>query len=204
MTFELYAGFIAASVLLILMPGPNVALIVANSLAHGTRYGLVTVAGTSCAMVLQLAVAVLGLGGLLALAAGWLEWVRWLGVAYLIYLGVSAWSAPATDLPGVRAQGRSMRTMFMRGFLVSLTNPKTLLFYSAFLPQFVSPGADQASQLAVLAVTFLAIAAVLDSGWAQLAARSRGLLSLSGRMLNRTTGGVFITGAVGLALARRP
>lgn len=204
MSIELYAAFVVATAILILIPGPNVALIVANSMAHGARYGLMTVAGTSCAMVLQLAVTVLGLGGLLVLVAGWFDWVRWLGVAYLVYLGIAAWCAPAVDLSATRAQAGSMRSMFARGFLVSLTNPKTLLFYSALLPQFVGPGAGQTAQLMLLAVTFLAIAAVLDSGWALLAARVRGMLGVSGRLLNRITGGVFLSGAIGLALARKP
>jgi threonine/homoserine/homoserine lactone efflux protein len=204
MSFELYAAFVFATVVLILIPGPNVALIVANSMTHGARYGLMTVAGTSCAMVLQLAATVLGLGGLLALLAGWFEWVRWLGVAYLVYLGIAAWRGPAADLAATRAQAGSMRAMFMRGFVVSLTNPKTLLFYSAFLPQFVSPGADKTFQLMLLAASFLLIATMLDSGWALLADKSRGVLGVSGRLLNRITGGMFLSGAVGLALARKP
>jgi len=204
MPLELYAAFILATVILIAIPGPNVALIVANSMAHGPRYGLMTVAGTSAAMVLQLGATVLGLGGFLALLADWFEWVRWLGVAYLVYLGICAWRAPAAKLGATRAQARSLSGMFVRGFAVSLTNPKTLLFYSAFLPQFVSTGADRTAQLAVLAVTFLVIAAALDSVWALLASRARALLGIGGRLLSRITGGVLLTGAVGLALARRP
>lgn len=204
MALELYAAFVGATVVLILIPGPNVALIVANSMTHGTRYGLVTVAGTSTAMVLQLSATVLGLGGLLALLAGWFEWMRWLGVAYLVYLGVQAWRAPAADLGAARAQSGSLREMFLRGFVVSLTNPKTLLFYSAFLPQFVVPAVDPTAQLTLLAVTFLAIAAVLDSVWALAASRARVVLGVSGRLLNRVTGGILLTGAVGLALARKP
>lgn len=204
MALELYAAFVGATVVLILIPGPNVALIVANSMTHGIRYGLVTVAGTSTAMVLQLSATVLGLGGLLALLAGWFEWVRWLGVAYLVYLGIQAWRAPAADLGATTALSGSLREMFLRGFVVSLTNPKTLLFYSAFLPQFVVPAADPTAQLTLLAITFLAIAAGLDSVWALAASRARMVLSVSGRLLNRVTGGIFLTGAVGLALARKP
>jgi threonine/homoserine/homoserine lactone efflux protein len=204
MALELYAAFVGTTVILILIPGPNVALIVANSMGHGPRHGLMTVAGTSTAMVLQLAATVAGLGGLLAVLSGWFEWVRWLGVGYLVYLGVQAWRAPVADLAATRAQPGSLRAMFARGFLVSLTNPKTLLFYSAFLPQFVSPGADPTGQLAVLAVTFVGVAATLDSGWALLASRVRAVLGGGGRLLNRFTGGLFLTGALGLALARKP
>lgn len=90
----LYLAFIAAVAILMALPGPNVALIVANSLAHGPKYGLVTVAGTSSAMVVQLAVTVVGVAGLLSSIADWFEWLRWIGVAYLVYLGTRVWFAP--------------------------------------------------------------------------------------------------------------
>jgi threonine/homoserine/homoserine lactone efflux protein len=204
MSIELYLAFVAATVVLILIPGPNVALIVANSVAHGARHGLVTVAGTSAAMVIQLSLTILGLSGFLALMASWFEWLRWLGVAYLLYLGIAALTAPSTDLTTVKPTQSAPARMFLRGFLVSLTNPKTLLFYSAFLPQFVSPGADTTTQLMILAATFLAIAVVLDGAWALLASRARRFLSLNGRLRNRITGAFFLSAAAGLALARKP
>jgi len=204
MSFELYLTFVAATVVLILIPGPNVALIVANSVAHGARHGLVTVAGTSAAMVIQLSLTILGVSGFLALLAEWFEWLRWLGVAYLLYLGITAWMAPPTDLMHVKAAKTSAAQMFLRGFVVSLTNPKTLLFYSAFLPQFVSPAHAATAQLLMLAATFLMIAVVLDSGWALLASRARRFLALNGRLRNRITGAFFVSAAAGLALARKP
>lgn len=205
LAIELYAAFVLASVLLILIPGPNVALIVANSLTHGVRAGLLTVAGTSAAMVIQLSLTVAGLSGLLALLSHWFEWLRWLGVAYLLYLGVKAWTAETSDgRPSVQADGDAGRVMFWRGFFVSLTNPKTLFFYGAFLPQFVVPGEAATAQLGLLALTFLAIAVVLDSGWAIMAHRLRGVASAGGRMLNRLTGGILVGAAAGLALARKP
>jgi len=204
MSLELYLAFVAATIVLILIPGPNVALIVANSVAYGSRHGLVTVAGTSAAMVIQLALTVMGLSGLLALMAEWFEVLRWLGVAYLVYLGLMALLAAPTDLTKVRAAGISSARTFTRGFLVSLTNPKTLLFYSAFLPQFVSPGTDASAQLLLLAATFLVIAAVLDSGWALLASKVSRFLSVTGRLRNHITGTFYLSAAAGLALARKP
>src|SRR5215475_1896617 len=98
MSAELYLAFVAACVILIVIPGPNVALIVANSVAHGARYGLLTVAGTSSAVVVHLALTVLGASAVLAFLAASFDWLRWLGVAYLVWLGIATWRAPAVDL----------------------------------------------------------------------------------------------------------
>ncbi len=203
MSPQLYAAFVAATAVLILIPGPNVALIVANSLAHGSRYGVTTVAGTSSAMVVQLALTVLGMTTLLGALANGFEALRWIGVAYLIYLGIKAWRAPAVDLTKVRPEPRSLRAIFLRGFLVSLTNPKTLLFYGAFLPQFATPGASLTGQLALLSGTFLVVAIVLDGTWALLAARFGTALAVNGRLRNRLTGALLLGAGVGLALARK-
>ena len=203
MPIELYLAFIAATVVLMAIPGPNVALIVANSVAHGTRFGLLTVAATSSAVVLHLALTVAGATAILNFLAASFDWLRWAGVAYLVWLGVSAWRAPVADLAQTRAQARSGRVIFARGFVVGLTNPKTLLFYGAFFPQFVTPGPDAGRQLLLLAVTFLAVAVVCDSLWAILAGRLRALLVAHARLRNRLTGGLLVGAGVGLAMARR-
>ncbi|HTN10663.1 MAG TPA: LysE family translocator [Acetobacteraceae bacterium] len=200
----LYIAFLAATALLMAIPGPNVALIVAHSLRHGTRFGLLTVAGTSAAMVVQLGVVWLGMAQLLGALAGLFDWLRWLGVAYLLWLGLRHWRAPVVDLTLVPAQPRSAPAIFWRGALVSLTNPKTLVFYGAFFPQFVTPGVGAVgAQVLVLAVSFLAVAVVLDSAWALLAGRARPLLAAHGRLRNRVSGGLLVGAGVGLALARR-
>jgi len=203
MHLHLYLGFVLATTILILIPGPNVSLIMANSIAHGTRYGLLTVIGTSSAIIVQLALTVLGLSAVLGILATWFEWVRWIGVAYLLYLGIRQWHAPPVDLTQTRPQPRSVRVIVLRGFLISLTNPKTLLFYGAFFPQFLSPDAPFAPQVALLSITFFAIAAGLDSGWALLAGRLRGLLAIRGTLRNRLSGGFLIGAGIGLALAHR-
>ena len=201
MSPTLYAAFVGATVILMLIPGPNVALIVANSLAHGARGGLMTVAGTSAAMVVQLAVASFGLSALFGVLAQSFDALRWIGVAYLLGVAALAWAAPAIDLTAVRPA--SARTTTLRGFFVSLTNPKTLAFYAAFLPQFLDPERDMMRQMLILSGTFLALAVTLDSGWALLAARLSGLLTTSGRLRNRLTALALIGASLGLALARR-
>ena len=198
---HLYLAFIAATTILMLIPGPNVALIVANSVGHGTRYGLLTVAGTSSAVVVQLALTVIGLTALLGTLGVWFEWVRWIGVGYLLWLGVRQWRAPAIDLARTGAQPRSGRTIVLRGFLVSLTNPKTLLFYGAFFPQFMT-SERSGGELLLLGGTFLALAILLDSLWAILAGRARFLLARRGKLRNRLSGGLLIGAGLGLAAAR--
>jgi threonine/homoserine/homoserine lactone efflux protein len=203
MSLQLYLAFVAATAILILIPGPSVALIVANSVAHGPRYGLVTVAGTATAVVLQLILTVAGMTTFLTVLANWFEWLRWIGVAYLLYLGFRAWRAPAVDLTQAKPEARSARGIFLRGSLVALTNPKTLLFYGAFFPQFVSVEGDLMTQLSLLAATFLVIEVALDSCWALLAGRFRAVLAVNGKLRNRLTGGLLMGAGAGLALAHR-
>jgi threonine/homoserine/homoserine lactone efflux protein len=198
---SLYFAFIAAVTVLMLIPGPNVALIVANSVAHGARYGLLTVAGTSSAMVLQLALVALGMTPLLAALGSWFELLRWIGVAYLVFLGIKEWRAPEVDLTKTRPERKSPRSMFTRALLVSMTNPKTLLFYGAFFPQFVSAGHPLLPQVALLSVTFVVIAVLVDGSWALAAARARHLLATRGRLRNRIAGGMLIGAGAGAVLA---
>jgi homoserine/homoserine lactone efflux protein len=200
---ELYLTFVAATIVLILVPGPNVALIVANSLTHGTRYGLMTVAGTSATQAVQLVFVVLGFATIMTTMGAAFEWVRWIGVAYLVYLGVLTLRQPA-DLPEpLAAPDKSARRIFGEAVLVSATNPKVLLFYGAFFPQFVNEAQPVVAQLTLLAATFWLIAALLDSGWAVAAGRLRPLLARAGRWRHRVTGGVLLSAAVLLAAARR-
>lgn len=203
MQLELYLGFVIASTVLILIPGPNVSLIAANSIAYGMRYGLLTVAGTSSAIALQLALTALGLTATLGILAGWFEWIRWIGVGYLLYLGIRQWTTEPVDLTRTKPQPRSFKALASRGFAISLTNPRALLFYNAFFPQFLTPDAPIAPQVALLSLTFFLIAVGLDSCWAMLAGRVRGLLAMRCRLRNRLSGGFMIGAGIGLALARR-
>jgi len=200
---RLYLAFVLASTLLILIPGPNVALIVANSVARGTRVGLLTVAGTSSAILVQVTLTVLGLTAMLSELSVWFEWIRWIGVAYLLFLGIRQWRTPPVDLLRAAPQRRSAGAIALRGFVVSITNPKTLLFYGAFFPQFIDPHRPIGPQVVLLGVTSFVLGAVLDSGWALTAGRARRLLAARPRLRNRLSGGCLIGAGVGLALAHR-
>ncbi len=201
MSLSVYLTFVGASVGLILLPGPNVALILATSLNQGLRAGLATVFGAALAMVLQLTVVVLGAGILLEMSAAWFAVLRWIGVAYFVLLAVHAWNArPKSAAAPPAGRGRSVA----KGFLVSLTNPKTLLFFGSFLPQFVEPGPDAVGQLVLLAATFVALSVMLDSVWALAAGRLRSIAAMPERRRNRLGAGFFLGAGLGLALARHP
>jgi len=199
---HLLSAFVLAVAVLMLIPGPNVALIVANSLAYGARWGVLTVLATSTASMLQLGLVALGMASLIGELGAWFDWIRWAGVAYLVFLGIQQWRAPPADFGAVRPQPRSLARIFGRAIAVSLTNPKTLLFYAAFFPQFVSASAPAGPQLVVLAGIYLLVALALDSAWALMAARLRGLFRTRARLPNRASGAVLIGAGVGLALAR--
>jgi threonine/homoserine/homoserine lactone efflux protein len=154
-------------------------------------------------MVLQLAVTALGMTELLGTLGSWFEWVRWIGVAYLVYLGIAHWRAAPVDLTRTAPQPRSARAIFTRALLISLTNPKTLLFYGAFFPQFLSPTHELGGQVALLSAIFLGLAVLVDGSWALAAGRARRLLATRGRLRNRISGGLLIGAGIGLAFARR-
>jgi len=206
MDFDLYYIFIMTCVVLGLIPGPNIAYIVANSVAHGTRYGLVSVFGTSSAMVPQLAIMVFGATTLLTLVASAFEWLRWIGVFYLIYLGLKYWFLHTEDNLDLKADRKALvyKTVYWRGFLVSVTNPKTLLFFGAFLPQFVSPHGSVTIQMIVLSVTFVTVITFLDSCWAITAGKAYHFLPKLAKFRHRVSGLFYMIAGAGLALARRP
>ncbi len=194
-------ALIAATAVLVVFPGPNAALIVANSLRYGYRYGLVTVLGTTLGIGLQLAFVIGGFAVILDLTATALEWIKWLGVAYLVLLGIKTWREPASDLNTV-APGRGNLT-FLRGFGLAVVNPKTLLFNAAFLPQFVGQSMQVSTQLLVLSAIFLITVAIGDSLWVAFAGSARTSFSKVGKLRNRIAGGFLVAAGVGLALARK-
>jgi len=192
-------ALIAATAVLVMIPGPNAALIVANTLRYGLRMGCVTVFGTTLGVAIQLAAVVLGMAAIIELAAEALTWIRWAGVAYLVYLGIRTWNEPASDLKSVSAAP----AIFWRGCMIAAINPKTLLFNAAFLPQFVVADGDVGQQLVVVAGVFLTVLLLGDLVWALGASSARQLLDRYAGARNRVTGGFLVAAGVGLALSRR-
>ena len=141
MSIELYLVFVVASALLVATPGPNVALIVGTSLTHGARTGLMAVAGVNVGVVIQLAVVAAGLSWIVDLFAQNFDVIRFVGAAYLLFLGIQTlWKARK---PSRRRRRSRRERAFARGFAVAFANPKTLIFQAAFLPQFLSNGAGR-------------------------------------------------------------
>jgi len=203
-TLSLYFAFVAASAAVFLSPGPVVALIFANTQTRGVAGGLATMAGAVTAKTVHMILVVFGLSTFLATAGSTLFWLKWLGAAYLVFLGVRIFLAPVrVPVEKAGASGRSLRRLYGEAVLVAALNPKVLLFYAAFFPLFIRPDAPVAAQLVLLGATFIAVGAVIDSGWTLLGAGARGALAKAGRWPNRISGGVLIAAAAGLALMRK-
>ncbi len=195
---ELLLALAAATFVLVLIPGPNVALIVANSLAFGLKEGIVTVTGTTLGVALQLVLVVAGLSAMLELASEAFSWLRWIGVAYLVWLGIRTYRSVPADLERVEAR----RGLFLKSLLVAAVNPKTLLFNAAFLPQFV-PAAATTADVAIVGTVFLGVLFVGDVLWAVFATSAKPVLARVGVATNRIAGAFLVLAGAGLALARR-
>ena len=206
MNLHLFLAYCLAVAILLLMPGPVVTLVVANSLSHGSRSGLATVAGASVGNAILLIATVIGLVAFFALLSEIFEVVRWAGAIYLIWLGIKAWRARvgqgAVTAP---AAERSSRTVFLPGFLIAITNPKAIVFYIAFLPQFIDPRLPAGPQLLVMSGTMVIMGLLTDGAYALLAGRARGWFMAPGRrrLQTRITGTLLIGVGCGLLLARR-
>jgi len=187
-----------STLVLVAIPGPNVALIVAKSVQQGFRAGCVATVGTTTGVALQLLLVTFGVSAIIAAVAGALTIVKWVGVVYLIWLGMRTWRAAtaesATPSPGMT---------FGQGLTVALLNPKTLLFNAAFLPQFVRAAEPVPGQLLALSGVYLSVLFLGDLLWAWLGASAKGWLIRNRRFSRRMSGSLFIGAGIGLALSRQ-
>ena len=202
MPLDLYLAYFLACVLIAIIPGPTVTVIVANSLRHGTRAGLLNVAGTQLALAMLMATLVIGLTSVIA-AMGWIfDWLRYAGAAYLVWLGWRLLRSPAA-LAEAGAAPRPRGGFFLQGFIVMISNPKALLFFGAFIPQFVDPRGNYVAQIVLLGVTAMAVALVSDGAYAVLTGRAGAVLSRNkARLASRASGSLLIAGGIWLALTR--
>jgi homoserine/homoserine lactone efflux protein len=201
MTVEIYLTYLLACILIAVIPGPTVTVIVANSLAHGTRAGLLNVAGTQLGLGLMMAILIVGLSSVIA-AMSWLfDWLRLAGAAYLVYLGYRLLRSPDAI---AEAKAPAPRGGFLlQGFLVMMSNPKALFWFGAFIPQFVDPEGNYVAQIAFLGVTAMAVALLSDGAYAVLTGRAGAFLSRRKvRLVSRLSGGFLIGGGLWLALRK--
>ena len=205
MSVEFYLAFVAACFVAAVIPGPTVALIIANGLTHGTRAGLLNVAGAQLALALMIGVLLVGLTTIIASMGWWFDWVRLAGAAYLIWIGWKLWRSADMEAPQEgRAPAAPRGGFFLQGFLVMASNPKTLLFFGAFIPQFVDPAGNYQGQIVLLGLTAMAVASVSDGAYAVLTGRAGAVLSQRYlRAMNRVGGACLIGGGLWLALLRR-
>jgi threonine/homoserine/homoserine lactone efflux protein len=203
MSLHLYLAFVAACVALALLPGPIVTLVIGNGLRYGTRAALTNIAGAQAGLAIVIGIVAVGLTSLMATMGYWFDWVRFAGAAYLVWLGIKLIRAPATGLDADAAPPPPRGGFFLQGVLVLLSNPKVLVFFGAFIPQFMDMSRDHVPQVALLGVTFMVIAAITDAAYALLAGRARLFFSARRtRLVSRISGGCMIGGGVWLALTR--
>ena len=207
MSLELWLAFVAASALLLGIPGPTILPVISYSLAHGRRANVPLVAAVALGDSTALALSLLGLGAVLASSAFWFAVLKSAGGLYLIYLGVRLLrrGVASAEIAAPAAPGSRWR-LFANTWLVTALNPKGIVFFVAFLPQFVTPGADAARQLWILAATFVLMAIVNATLYAVFAAAAHRMLTAprAQRGFNLAGGTLLAVAGVWALLARRP
>ncbi len=203
MNWELFAAFLLITMILVVTPGPIVTLVIATGASQGIRAALVTVAGTTLGNAMLLAAITFGLSWVLRNAAVLFEILRWAGAAYLVWLGIQAWRH-ASRSDAVAAPSKQVN--FWRGFVVAMSNPKTIAFFTAFLPLFVDPSLPVERQLAVMCAVTVALAACCDAAWAAAAGLGRTwfMQAWRAKLLGRCSALALIGGGIWLSLTRRP
>lgn len=205
MPLDLWFAFALASAAILAVPGPTVMLAISYALVNGRRSGFATVPGVALGDFTAMTASLLGAGAILAMSAALFTLLKLLGAAYLFWLGVRLWRAdPATGLPGRETNPAGMRRMFWNAWLVTALNPKSIVFFVAFVPQFIDPARPLFQQFAILEATFLVLAAANIAIVAGLAGSLQAELRRpsTARLFNRL-GGSFLIGAGMLVAFRR-
>ncbi|MTI45467.1 threonine/homoserine/homoserine lactone efflux protein [Roseibium hamelinense] len=196
MSLELYAAYIVATLVVLAVPGPTIMLVVSYALSHGRKSATASVLGVGLGDATAATVSLLGLGAILAASATAFGILKWAGAAYLLWLGVKMWRAPSSALETVNLPETLAKKIFLNAFVVTALNPKGIVFFMAFLPHFIAPGAPIAPQLVILGATFVVLG-VLNAAVYALAASAIGTRLKSPAivgLINRI-GGSFLIGA---------
>jgi homoserine/homoserine lactone efflux protein len=204
-TLTVWLGFLAASILIAVTPGPGAVISMSTGMRHGYWSALTAILGLQTAILAHLLIVALGLGAVLAASETAFLLVKFFGAAYLVWLGVQKWRAPAVpvdaEVPMVRRRG-----LFLQGVLVNLTNPKAIIFIAALVPQFVNPMQAQVPQYLLIAATLCLTDLAVMSGYALAAVHLGRWLHdpVAIRLQNRFFGGLFVSAGALLAVSSRP
>lgn len=202
MSLAHWLPFALASIIVIVIPGPTILLVVSYALGHGRKYALATTAGVALGDLTSMTTSMLGLGAVLAASAALFTAVKWVGAVYLIYLGVKLWRAPVGESGAPDISETRTRKVFAHAYAVTVLNPKSIVFFVAFVPQFIDPHAPVWPQIVVLEATFVALATLNAFAYALLASRARNAIrSGSVQSAVNRTGGTMLVGAGLLAAA---
>ncbi|MEM7209784.1 MAG: LysE family translocator [Pseudomonadota bacterium] len=209
MAFDTWLAYAIAATIIVIIPGPTILLVVAQSVRHGSRATVPLTLGVMCGDAVALVMSLLGLGAILATSAVLFTAVKWVGAAYLIYLGISMWRSPVQEnSKNVTQQEplpRRSRALFMHAFVVTTFNPKGIVFFMAFLPQFVNPAGDVVWQLVILGSTFVVIGTINAALYAVFAGALKKFLARESaqRWFNRGGGTALIGAGVFTAALER-
>ena len=199
MTVDAWLIFLIAAIGLSFTPGPNGLLALTHGALYGVRRTVFTVLGGALGFLIVIAVSMFGIGALLTAFPDVLTVLKWVGGAYLVFLGVQVWRAPVITVAADEQRPTAARwSLFQQGLLAAVTNPKGILFFVAFLPQFIDPERDLFVQFVIMATTFIVIEIVFELVVASLSQSLQPLLAKAGRWFNRATGGLFV--AIGALL----
>ncbi|HST74668.1 MAG TPA: LysE family translocator [Acetobacteraceae bacterium] len=194
MPFDHWLAFAAASAILLAIPGPTVLLVISYALGHGRRPAAAVVAGVALGDLTAMTASMLGLGAVLATSAAIFTVLRWVGGAYLVYLGIKLWRAPVEPLDAPEASPADPRRMFAHAYAVTTLNPKSIIFFVAFVPQFLVASAPLWRQVVLLEATFVVLATLNATLFALLASAARRRLRQARlrRVVNRAGGSLLI------------
>jgi threonine/homoserine/homoserine lactone efflux protein len=204
MGIDVWLAFVAATIVLLIIPGPTILLVVSYALGQGWRAALPISLGVALGDFTAMTLSLLGVGALLSASATVFTLLKWAGAAYLVYLGVKLWRAGGKLRVEAKRDAASAYKMLAHAWLVTALNPKSITFFVAFLPQFLDPDADFFGQMVVFETTFLVLAFVNAFAYAFAASRARKMVGSSGalRILNRVGGGLLISAGVMTATLR--
>ncbi|SON56570.1 Homoserine/homoserine lactone efflux protein [Hartmannibacter diazotrophicus] len=196
MSLEHWLAFALASTIMLMIPGPTILLVVSYALSHGRKVAGATVAGVALGDFTAMTASMLGLGALLATSAMLFTVLKWIGSAYLVYLGVKLWRAPVSPIASDEPDVPSMPAgrIFAHAFAVTALNPKSIVFFVAFLPQFFELGRPLLPQMVILEATFLVLASLNAAAFAYAASAARETIRKPSvqRLVNRTGGSLLI------------